>query len=142
MTLADRHLATIPPLENGDRLTRNEFERRYHAMPQVKKAELVEGIAHMSSPVRARKHGRPHAAIMTWLGSYWLATPGLELLDNPTVRLDADNEPQPDVCLRIEVGGQLKVVWLDYRSRAAVSLGTCPEDLFAEVLNRIDPILF
>jgi hypothetical protein len=34
---------TIPPLENGDKLTRAEFERRYEAMPQVKKAELKEG---------------------------------------------------------------------------------------------------
>ena len=31
----------LPPLENGDRLTRVEFERRYRTMPEVKKAELV-----------------------------------------------------------------------------------------------------
>jgi mRNA interferase MazF len=31
---------------------------------------------------------------------------------------------------------------LDYRSRVAISIGTCPEDLLAEVLNRIYPILF
>ena len=31
---------------------------------------------------------------------------------------------------------------LDYRSRDAVSLGICQEDLLAEVLNRIYPILF
>ncbi len=31
---------------------------------------------------------------------------------------------------------------LDYRSRMAMSLGTCPEDLLTEVLNRIYPILF
>lgn len=47
----------IPLLENGDRLTRPEFERRYAAMPQVKKAELIEGIVYMPSPVRARQHG-------------------------------------------------------------------------------------
>jgi hypothetical protein len=34
----------IPPLQNGDRLTRDEFERRYHAMPQLKHAELIEGV--------------------------------------------------------------------------------------------------
>jgi hypothetical protein len=34
----------IPPLESGDRLTRDEFERRYQAMPQLTKAELIEGI--------------------------------------------------------------------------------------------------
>jgi hypothetical protein len=45
--------APIPPLENGDRLTRREFERRYNAMPDVKKAELIEGVVYMPSPTRA-----------------------------------------------------------------------------------------
>ncbi len=60
----------LPPLENGDRLTRREFERRYRAMPQVKKAELIEGLVYLASPVRHRKHGQPHACIMGWLGVY------------------------------------------------------------------------
>lgn len=94
----------IPLLENGDRLTRPEFERRYAAMPQVKKAELIEGIVYMPSPVRARQHGRPHALVMTWLGVYWAATPGVDLCDNTTVRLDLDNESQPDALIRIEGG--------------------------------------
>ena len=58
----------VPPLENGDRLTRAEFERRYDAMPEVKKAELIEGVVHMPSPVRLRKHGQPHADLITWVG--------------------------------------------------------------------------
>ncbi|MBF2015791.1 MAG: Uma2 family endonuclease [Rivularia sp. T60_A2020_040] len=104
------------PLENGDRLTRYEFERRYQAMTQVKKAELIEGIVYMASPVRATKHGRPHAKIMTWLGNYCAATPGVDLQDNATVRLDADNEPQPDALLRIEpeVGGNSRITEDDY----------------------------
>lgn len=97
---------TIPPLENGDRLTLAEFEHRYGAMPYLKKAELIEGIVYMASPLRIRQHGNPHARIITWLGAYWSATPGIELGDNCTVRLDADNEPQPDALLRIETGGQ------------------------------------
>ena len=98
----------MPPLENGDRLTRAEFERRYAAMPHLKKAELVEGIVHRPSPVRLKKHAKPDASIVTWLGTYEAATPGIELADNATVRLDLDNEPQPDVLLRIlpEAGGQ------------------------------------
>lgn len=103
----------IPLLENGDRLTRPEFERRYAAMPQVKKAELIEGIVYMPSPVRARQHGRPHALVMTWLGVYWAATPGVDLCDNTTVRLDLDNEPQPDALLRIE-GGTSRISEDDY----------------------------
>jgi hypothetical protein len=51
----------IPRLENGDRLTRDEFERRYAAMPHVKQAELLEGIVHMPSPVRIDQHGRSSA---------------------------------------------------------------------------------
>lgn len=95
----------ILPLENGDRLTRAEFERRYEAMPNLKKAELVEGVVYMGSPVRVT-HGTPHARVIGWLYSYCIATPGVELSDNTTVRLDPDNEPQPDALLRIEVGGQ------------------------------------
>jgi len=106
--------STIPPLENGDKLTRTEFEQRYQAMPPVKKAELIEGIVYMASPVRAKKHGKPHSQIMTWLGTYEVATPGVETLDNTTVRLDADNEPQPDALLRIEQGGQSRISENDY----------------------------
>lgn len=60
----------------------------------------------MGSPVRADLHGEPHARLMLWLGLYALDTPGVKLLDNTTVRLDLDNEPQPDALLRIEFGGQ------------------------------------
>ncbi|MDF5722889.1 MAG: Uma2 family endonuclease [Rhizonema sp. PD37] len=107
-------LLTIPPLENGDKLTRHEFERRYHAMPNLKKAELIEGVVHLASPVRAKKHGKPHSHIMTWLGTYEAGTPGVETLDNTTVRLDADNEPQPDAILRTEQGGRSRISEDDY----------------------------
>ncbi|MEJ1931090.1 Uma2 family endonuclease [Nostoc sp. NIES-2111] len=107
-------LSTLPPLENGDKLTRPEFERRYDAMPQVKKAELIEGIVFMASPLRVTGHGEPHADVMIWLGVYKVATPGVKLADNATVRLDADNEPQPDACLRIANGGQTTVSDDDY----------------------------
>ncbi|NEP03462.1 MAG: Uma2 family endonuclease [Okeania sp. SIO4D6] len=75
-------------------------------MPHVKKAELIEGIVYMASPLRIRQHGNPNTRIMTWLGTYWSATPGVEVGDNCTVRLDAENEPQPDALLRITVDGQ------------------------------------
>ncbi|MGA9382319.1 MAG: Uma2 family endonuclease [Phormidium sp.] len=104
----------IPPLESGDRLTRHEFERRYEAMPQIKKAELIEGVVYMASAVRAKSHGQPHGYIMGWLAAYIAATPGVDLLDNTTVRLDEDNEPQPDAMLRIDVGGQSRISDDDY----------------------------
>ena len=96
----------IPPLENGDRLTRLEFETRYQKMTHVKKAELIEGIVYMGSPLRINKHGEPHADIMGWLTVYKAFTPNVQTGDNATVRLDPENEPQPDALLRIEMGGQ------------------------------------
>ena len=98
---------TISPLEPGDRLTRSEFEHCYSAMPHLKKAELIEGKVFMASPVRIVSHGRPHALVMTWLGTDYAATPGVDMGDNATIRLDANNEPQPDGLLRLEpeVGG-------------------------------------
>lgn len=107
-------ILTIPPLENGDKLTRHEFERRYHAMPNLKKAELIEGVVYVALPVRAKQHGKPHARIMGWLIAYEAATPGVEALDNTTVLLDTDNEPQPDALLRIETGGQSRINKDDY----------------------------
>ncbi len=98
----------IPPLENGDRLTRAEFERRYGAMEQVKKAELIEGVVHMPTPVKV-SHGQPHAQLITWLGVYCTSTPHVDLYDNTTVRLDADNEVQPDALLRLESGGRSSI---------------------------------
>lgn len=93
---------TVPPLENGDRLTRFEFERRYNAMPKLKKAELIEGTVYMASPLRFEPHAEPHARVITWLGVYQAMTPGVRVGDNPTVRLDLDNEPQPDAVLLID----------------------------------------
>lgn len=102
--------STPPPLENGDALTRPEFERRYAAMPQVKKAELIEGIVYMASPLRFEPHAEPHADLIGWLWNYKVATPGTRLGDNSTVRLDLDNEPQPDAILLIDplAGGQTR----------------------------------
>jgi Uma2 family endonuclease len=101
----------LPALENGDRLTRAEFERRYDAMPQLKKAELIEGVVYVPSPVRLRQHGSPHAHLIIWLGQYAVNTPGVEVGDNSSVRLDLDNEPQPDVllCIDPDCGGQVRI---------------------------------
>ncbi len=94
---------TIPLLENGDRLTRYEFERRYTAMPpQTKgnpKAELIEGIVYMASPLRFESHAQPHGSLVVWLGNYAFVTDGVTMGIEPTVRLDMDNEPQPDAVL-------------------------------------------
>jgi len=116
LTSGSSPASAVPPLEPGDRLTRDEFERRYEAMPELKKAELIEGVVYMPSPVRARRHGRPHARIIGWLIYYEACTPGVEVADNATARLDLDNEPQPDGMLYIapERGGQVRIGPEDY----------------------------
>ena len=108
--------ATEPLLEAGDRLTRDEFERRYQRVPHVKKAELIEGTVYMPSPVRARKHAIPHGHLGGWLVLYASETPGVECADNSTVRLDLDNEPQPDLVLMKlpDKGGQARISADDY----------------------------
>ena len=105
-----------PSLENGDRVTRAEFERRYEARRDLKKAELIEGVVYMPSPTRSASHARPHATLVGWLFAYVASTPGVQLNDNPTLRLDLDNEPQPDIALLIDpdAGGQARVSEDDY----------------------------
>jgi Uma2 family endonuclease len=107
---------SLPPLENGDQLSRIEFERRYLAMPAGTKAELIEGIVYMPSPVSYTRHGLPHTSILTWLGYYRAGTPGVGVATEATVRLDLDNEPQPDAVLLIvpERGGQSRLSIDDY----------------------------
>ena len=109
-------VAKPPPLESGDRLTRIEFERRYREMPHIKKAELIEGVVYMPSPIRFEKHAEPHAQIIIWLGTFHVDTPGVRLADNATIRLDMDNEVQPDALLRLDAaaGGRSQISPDDY----------------------------
>ncbi len=101
----------VPALRAGDRLPRAEFERRYAAMPDLKKAELVEGVVYMGSPVSYVRHGLPESHFGAWLTFYRVRTPDIAAVDNCTVRLDHDNEPQPDLLLRIpeRAGGTSRV---------------------------------
>lgn len=112
---ANRSLAPAPapvviPLEPGDHLTRAEFERRYAAAPWIKKAELIEGVVYVPSPV-TDTHSNPHFRLIGWLAKYEEATPGVQGGDNATLRFDDANEPQPDALLRLlpECGGRSHV---------------------------------
>jgi hypothetical protein len=101
-----------PSLEAGDHLTPHEFERRYAAFPDLKKAELIEGVVSMPAPMRFNQHGSPHADVMAWLGVYRAGTPGVRVGDNSSIRLDLHNEPQPNVVMIVEpsCGG---LAWID-----------------------------
>jgi Uma2 family endonuclease len=101
----------VPPLEPGDHLTPEEFERRYDAMPHLKKAELIEGVVYMSSPVKHDSHGNPQFNLISWGGIFVFATPGIQGGDNGSLKLDNKNMPQPDVYLLISPnhGGQARI---------------------------------
>lgn len=97
-----------PPLQSGDHLGRAEFRRRYALYPEIKKAELIEGVVIVGSPVH-RQHGRPHFQFVSLVGTYTAHTPGLVAGDNESIVLDEDNEFQPDLFIGIDSirGGQL-----------------------------------
>jgi Uma2 family endonuclease len=96
----------IPPLIEGQRLTRKEFLRRWEAMRDVKFAELIGGVVHMPSPL-SRGHAVPDLRVACWLGHFVAFTPGCEAGSNCTWLMREDS-PQPDIYLRIlpEHGGQ------------------------------------
>ena len=96
----------VPPLVRGDFLSRDEFLRRWEAMPHVKRAELIRGVVYMPSPV-STQHGDMEHHVGTWLGVYEAASPGCRGSNNLTWMM-GEEAPQPDLSLRIlpEYGGQ------------------------------------
>jgi Uma2 family endonuclease len=110
-TTDEPRLDAVPPLHAGDHLDRAIFHERYNAMPEGVRAELVGGIVFLMTAVHA-PHGRAHSRVITWLGHYLAATPGVDLLDDATVQLADDGEPQPDACLLLprSCGGQ---TWME-----------------------------
>ena len=97
----------VPELESGDRLTLREFERRYEAMPDDRKAELIEGVVYMSSPVSI-EHGEADGIVHGWLIAYAGKHREVQMLPNATVRVDQDNEFQPDALLRLRSSGSAR----------------------------------
>src|SRR5229473_3342996 len=102
----------IPPLVAGDKLTRDEFLRRWEAHPEIKNAELIGGIVYMASPV-SLEHGEMDGDVGGWLFTYKTATPGTACGHNATSFI-LDDTPQPDLHLRIraEYGGSS---WVERR---------------------------
>lgn len=105
--------AETPPLESGDRLTRAEFHRRYCAQPNLR-AELVQGVVYVASPLRFNRHSRPHRLAIVWLDAYASQSPGIELAIDATVILGPKSEVQPDVCLFRPSADRLRVRADDY----------------------------
>jgi len=103
MTVIER---TTKPLVNGERLTLDEFLRRWEEQPDLKLAELIEGVVYLPSPVGSA-HAWQDSLVATWVGNYAARTPGCASGGNGTW-LMRGSAPQPDVHLRIlpEYGGQ------------------------------------
>ncbi len=100
--------------------------RRYKAMPDWVKAELIEGIVFMAAAVRQPYHSRPHIWLANVISTYGMQTQ-LEIGDNPTVQLDPNNAPQPDLMMYLpaEFGGRAKETEAGYL--------TGPPDLICEI---------
>jgi len=106
MPMANAAIATPPILREGDRLTSAEFLQRWEAMPDLKLAELIDGVVFMPSPV-----GLSHATVVSninaWLWLYKDATPGCQSTSDATWVMGPTDVPQPDAVLRVlpEHGG-------------------------------------
>ena len=90
-------------LFEGNKLDQPTFHRLYEQTPQGFKAELIGGIVHVASPVGIA-HNDPHVLVIAWLSNYAVAKPNTHVLDNATVILDDQSEPQPDAGLRYRQG--------------------------------------
>ncbi|MBC7856239.1 MAG: Uma2 family endonuclease [Pirellulaceae bacterium] len=103
----------VPRLENGDHLTREEFNRRWDAMPDLQRAELIEGVVFMGAALRHKQHGDPHRRFIGWMDRYAAYTPGIDGGIAGSVEMDDWNEPQPDCYLFLPPALGSKVVVTD-----------------------------
>lgn len=87
-------------------MSREEFIARWEQMPEVKNAELIDGVVYMPSPV-SFIHGSFDAPFHLLIGYYTAETPGCDWLPN-TTWLMLESAPQPDISLYIrpEAGGR------------------------------------
>ena len=58
------------------KLTSVEFLQRWDAMPNLKFAELINGVVYMASPL-GFDHGDHDNLLAMWIGYYALSIPGL-----------------------------------------------------------------
>ncbi len=76
-------------------------------MPDLKKAELIDGVVFVQWEVPLEDHAEPHAHMDLWLGHFSAFTFGVRAGSNASVRLNSKSQPQPDLLLLIrpECGG-------------------------------------
>jgi Uma2 family endonuclease len=107
--MTDRMALKVAPstLVEGQRLDQPTFHALYLAMPPGTRAELIDGVVSMPSPV-GLEHGEAQVPVIVWLDYYAENTPGVRAMDNATTILGWKSEPQPDGLLRVlpDCGGR------------------------------------
>lgn len=93
----------LAPLFEGDRLSASEFLRRWEAVPDLKYAELIDGVVFLGSPL-SLDHGTAHHEVGFWLGTYRSRNPGTKAGTDTTWVMGPNDVPQPDLFLRILPG--------------------------------------
>ena len=95
-----------PELITGMRLELDEFIARWEALPDLKFAELIDGIVFVPPP-RSIEHGQRASILNWWLFLYVEDKRGCDALSNVTCTM-LGQSPQPDVLLRLteEFGGK------------------------------------
>ncbi len=96
----------VDRLITGMQMTREAFLRAWDASPELKNAELIEGIVYVPSPVSAT-HAEFDFLIHLWLGTYAVHNGKCQGGANATW-LMLESAPQPDSHLRLlpEFGGR------------------------------------
>src|SRR6266571_1600839 len=119
------------PLVDGERLTVEEFLRRWEEQPNLKRAELIEGVVYLPSPVGSA-HGSQDCLTTGWLMHYTARTQGCRGGSKGTWLMHG-SAPQPDVHLLIlpEYGGQ---------SREENDLSVGAPELAAEIAGSSAPL--
>jgi Uma2 family endonuclease len=87
----------LPQLITGQQMTREAFLARWDRIPDLKHAELIEGIVYVPSPV-SLEHSRIDRHVITWLTNYAYQAGGCESGTNATW-LMLESSPQPDAFL-------------------------------------------
>lgn len=93
-------------------------------MPDVKNAELIDGIVYLQYRVSAI-HGMAHANLGALLCIYSKNDSNLLTASNSTVRIDDRNDAQPDLLMMRRLGGRATIDEDDFVSGAP--------DLIAEI---------
>jgi Uma2 family endonuclease len=98
-----------PRLDSGDRMDSETFMAIYEQMPEDFRAQLIEGVVLVASPMTA-EHGGPLNKANGWLFTYQARTPGVFAYDATTIRLGPKNSPEPDASLLVhpDCGGQAR----------------------------------